>query len=329
MTPTSSSSPMPVWVRAIRVEAEGIRSFELWPSVGELAEAEAGAHIDVHLPGGVIRQYSLTNPGESHRYIIGVNRDLKSRGGSRYLHEQIRVGDELAIGVPRNHFRLNETAQHSVLVAGGIGVTPLYAMARRLTELGRPWTFYYCARSHERAAFLPELSSLAASATQGILHPIFDGEPGQMPLDVRSVAQRYRDADLYCCGPTPLIDAFREACAGLPQERVHVEFFGSGSASTATDEAVPPRKAFQIVLQQSRKTLDVPPEKSVLDVLLANGLPVFSSCREGVCGSCETRVLGGAPEHHDRVLSPEERASGTIMMVCVSRCKGEKLVLDL
>ncbi|WP_454712092.1 PDR/VanB family oxidoreductase [Cupriavidus nantongensis] len=326
---TTPHPPVATRVRSIRIEADGIRSFELWPVTGTLSESEAGAHVDVHLPGGLTRQYSLINPGESHRYIIAVNRDPSSRGGSRYLHEQVQVGDELLIGLPRNHFPLNEAAPHSVLIAGGIGVTPLLAMARRLSRLGRSWTFYYCARTRARAAFLEALAQLAGQAADGTLHCVFDGEPGQAALELAPVVGKHAGADFYCCGPSPLLDAFTEACTAIAPERVHVEFFGA--ARNAQDGSVAQQAArpFQVVLNSSGRTLDVPADRSLLDVLLEHGLPVFSSCREGICGSCETQVLAGEPDHHDRVLTPQERAAGRTMMVCVSRCKGESLVLAL
>jgi len=319
-----------VWVRAIRIEAEQIRSFELCPVAGEqLPVATAGAHIDVHLPNGLVRQYSLLNPGEAKAYMIGVNRDPASRGGSSYLHEAVRPGDVLTISVPRNNFPLHEEAAHSVLIAGGIGITPIFSMAQRLNQLGRPWTLYYCTRTEERAAFLDDLKVLAAAAQDGKLHAIFDQVPGNQMLDLAEVVQRSETehgaaAHFYCCGPGMLLQGFEQATAALPAARVHVEYFSAPVVTTA--EA---GKTFSVTLARSGQTFEIPAGQSILDVLLANGVSVLSSCREGVCGSCETVVLAGEPEHRDAVLSPAERAGNRTMMLCVSRCKGASLTLDL
>ncbi|WP_322056366.1 PDR/VanB family oxidoreductase [Paraburkholderia sp. J63] len=320
-----SAGTLEVEVRGMRVEAETVRSFELWPVVGELPPFEAGAHIDVHLPNGIVRQYSLTNPQERHRYVIGVNRDAASRGGSVHMHDALALGTRLTIGVPRNHFPLDEAAGHSVLVAGGIGITPLLAMARRLNALGRRWDLYYCARTARRAAFLPELRALADAHSGGTLHCVFDGEPGGAPLDLRDVLARHgAEADYYCCGPVALMDAFNAVLASLPPGRIHTEYFKAPEPSSAAGG-----EAFTVRLERQQKSFVVPPGRSILDVLEAHGVPVMCSCREGVCGTCETAVIAGEPDHRDHVLSPDERAANRTMMICVSRCKGEWLALDI
>lgn len=319
-----------VKVRAIRLEAEQIRSFELCPLAGEqLPIVTAGAHIDVHLPNGLVRQYSLLNPGEAKAYMIGVNNDPASRGGSNYLHEVVKLGDVLTISLPRNNFALYEEAAHSVLIAGGIGITPIFSMVQRLNQLGRPWTLYYCTRTEERAAFLDDLKVLAAAAQDGQLHAIFDQVPGNQMLNLDDVVQRSEAehgaaAHFYCCGPGMLLRGFEQATAALPAERVHVEYF-SAPAVASTEGA----KTFSVTLARSGQTFEISSDQSILDVLLANGVSVLSSCREGVCGSCETTVLAGEPEHRDAVLSPAERAGNRTMMLCVSRCKGVSLTLDL
>jgi tetrachlorobenzoquinone reductase len=320
-----------VEVRGIRREAETVRSFELWPLAGDSGESgelppfEPGAHLDVHVSADLVRQYSLTNPHERHRYVIGVNRDPASRGGSMGMHDAVTVGTRLSVSMPRNHFPLNEAATHSVLIAGGIGITPLLAMVRRLCELGRRWDLYYCARTTSRAAFLRELRELADTHPNGALHCVFDGEPGTEPLDIRNVlATHGAQADFYCCGPTPLMEAFTAALANVPPEKVHLEYFKAPEISTPAEG-----HAFTVKLARQQKSLVVAPDRSILDVLQEHGVSVMCSCREGVCGTCETAVLAGEPDHRDRVLSPEERAANHTMMICVSRCKGDALTLDI
>ena len=319
----------PVWVRAIRVEADGVRSFELCPVAGSLPPATPGAHIDIHLPNGLVRQYSLIAGSDGTRYLIGVNRDANGRGGSRHMHEQLQVGAQLNISAPRNHFALHENAAHSVLIAGGIGITPLYAMAARLTELGRAWTLDYCVRTRQRAAFLDALEALARQGN-GRLQLTCDQEPGQASLDLAEVVARHDGAGthFYCCGPAPMIVAYEQACAGLPPEQVHLEYF-SAVPLAADGAGAAADSAFRVRLARSGQSVEIPPGRSILEVLLARGMPIFNSCREGMCGSCETVVLAGQPEHRDRVLSAAERAAGNTMMICVSRCRGEELTLDL
>ncbi|ABR89977.1 oxidoreductase/oxygenase, vanB family [Janthinobacterium sp. Marseille] len=319
-----------VWVRAIRIEAEQIRSFELCPLAGErLPAAAAGAHIDVHLPNGLVRQYSLLHPGESKAYMIGVNRDPVSRGGSSYLHEAVKPGDVLTISVPRNNFPLHEEAAHSVLIAGGIGITPIFSMVQRLNQIGRAWTLYYCTRTEERAAFLDELKTLAATTETGNLHTVFDQVPGNQMLNLaelvqHSEAEHAGAAHFYCCGPGMLLQGFQQATATVAAERVHVEYFSA--PAVASNVAA---KTFSVTLARSGQTFQIPADQSILEVLLSKGVSVLSSCREGVCGSCETAVLAGEPEHRDAVLSAAERADNRTMMLCVSRCKGTSLTLDL
>ncbi|ACD18622.1 PDR/VanB family oxidoreductase [Paraburkholderia phytofirmans] len=322
-----SSETFEVEVRGIRIEAETVRSFELWPVSGELPPFTAGAHIDVHLSHGMTRQYSLTNSLERHRYVIAVQRDPGGAGGSMSMHDSVALGSRLIVSAPRNYFPLNEAAVHSVLIAGGIGVTPLLAMVRRLCQLGLSWDFYYCARVPARAAFLSELKELAATTyPDRALHCVFDGEAGVTSLNLGDVRAAHRpDSDFYCCGPAPLMDAFSTTFASLPPERVHLEYFKAPVADTLGEA----EGAFTVTLSRQGKTLVVPPNRSILEVLRENGVPMLSSCRQGICGTCETRVVEGVPDHRDHVLTPAERASNQTMMICVSRCKGEALTLDI
>lgn len=327
------STVLNVTVTARREEAVGIISLELRAADGRtLSPFAAGAHIDVQLPVPdaqsrfLVRQYSLCNdPAERHRYVIGVGRDPNSRGGSAWLHDRLHVGDMLRISTPRNHFPLDESAAYSVLVAGGIGITPLLAMGRRLSALGRPWTLYYCVRTPERAAFLEALRALPVR-----LVPVFDGVPGGQPLDLAKViAEAPADAHLYCCGPAPLLEAFERAAAGRPQQQVHVEWFKPRAPAADPQATVRSERPFGITLARGGMTLHVPAGKSILDVLIEAGVPVQHSCCDGVCGTCETRVIDGMPEHRDAVLLGEAANTADRMMVCVSRSVGPHLTLDL
>lgn len=313
-----------VRLKVIRYEAQGISSFELRPMPGrELAPFTAGAHIDVHLPNGLMRNYSLCNAqSESHRYVIGVNRDPNSRGGSRFMHETLHVGDVLTIGAPRNNFALAEDAEHTVLIAGGIGITPLWCMIQRLEELGRSWELHYSARNRQSAAFLDELRALGEQA-RSRLHLNFDAESGGQFLDLRAiVAHGPPGAHLYCCGPLPMLDAFEQATAQLAPERVHREYFAAKDAPDTSG-------GFAVELAKTGRTLVVPAGKTILDTLLDEGIDVPYACGEGICATCETRVLAGIPDHRDLVLSPDEQAANDRMMICCSGAKSDKLVLDL
>jgi ferredoxin-NADP reductase len=271
----------------------------------------------------MLRSYSLSNScAERGRYVVGVLRDRASRGGSRCVHEALRIGMKLVISVPSNNFVLQEDANHSVLVAGGIGITPLLCMARRLVALGRSFEMIYSARSRGGAAFVAELQSLGMP-----LHLHFDNEQGGPP-DLRALlARRSPDArtHYYACGPAVMLDAFEKICAELGHVEAHIERFTAVEIAASVDA----RTSYAVELKRSNKTITITPEKSLLDTLLDAGIDVPFSCSEGVCGTCETKVLSGEPDHRDSVLSAKERASNTVMMLCVSGCKSERLVLDL
>jgi ferredoxin-NADP reductase len=315
-------------VTSVSPIAEGVMSIELRPAMGtSLPEFSAGAHVDIHLPHAaapLTRQYSIcSDPADATRYLLAVALEPGGRGGSRYVHEHLRAGQVVEISRPRNNFPLVEDARHSILVAGGIGVTPLVAMARRLSALGRPWTLYLCARTPARAAFLRE----AIDLPHGQVVPVFDGVPGMASLDLqRVVAAAEAGTHFYCCGPRPMMEAFGRATAALQPSHVHTEWFAAPSAPAhkpASDES------FEVHLQKSGKVLRVATDESLLDALLRGGVPIASSCRDGICGTCEVRVISGTPEHRDCVLSTEDAARGDRMLPCVSRCRGDKLVLDL
>jgi ferredoxin-NADP reductase len=307
-------------LRSIVFAARDVHLYELVPAdPAALDGRSAGAHIDVLLPTGVLRQYSLVRAdGDDSSLWIGVKREAESRGGSSWLHDHARVGTTLKISAPRNHFALDETAPHSVLIAGGIGVTPIRAMVARLEALGRSWELHYAARSREDAALADELEALG-----GRVRFHFDeGDPARM-LDLGAlVAAGRAGAHFYCCGPKPMLAAFETATAALPAERVHLEYF-------AAKEDAAKDGGYTVELARSGKEFAIPPGQSILEVLEAAGIRVPHSCQEGVCGSCETGVLSGTPDHRDSVLSAGERERGDVMMICCSGCVGDRLVLDL
>ena len=307
-------------VKTATWEAPNIVSYDLRSlEGGELPAFTAGAHIDLTLPNGLIRSYSLTNPQcERHRYVIAVQRDRASRGGSKWLHENLRAGDILAVNGPRNNFSLNEAAASSLLIAGGIGVTPILCMVERLAALQRDWQLVYCARKRSDTAFVETLSAYGERVRFN-----FDEDPGGAMLDIAQAVRRAPPgAHFYCCGPLPMLAAFEVATAELARERVHVEYF-----SAKEPPAV--QGGFKVVLAKTGREFVVPPGKTILDTLLDAGLDVAYSCMEGVCGTCETKVLEGTPEHRDLILTEQEQAAGKVMMICCSGSKSERLVLDL
>jgi len=304
-------------------EAEGIHSYELRdPDGGTLPPFTAGAHVDLHLLNGMVRSYSLVNPqGDDRRYVIAVQRDRQSRGGSNWVHDRLKIGDTIPVSGPRNNFPLAEEAPNSLFIAGGIGVTPLWCMIQRLAALARPFTLHYCVRTRKEAAFREALQAVSSPGANILFN--FDGEPGGKMLDIPAVvAGAAPDTHLYCCGPLPMLGAFEEATKDLPRERVHVEYFTAKEAPAAEG-------GFTVVLAKSGKSFVIAPGKTILETLNDAGMDVPCSCLEGVCGTCETRVLEGTPDHRDVVLTEAERKASKTMMICCSGAKTEKLVLDL
>jgi tetrachlorobenzoquinone reductase len=319
VTDQVKDSPLSVRLNAIRYVARDTSIYELTNVAGTpLPPYAPGAHIDLHLPNGIVRQYSLLEPEPSgETYSIAVKRDPASRGGSRSVHEELRVGQTLTISAPRNNFPLVENASHVILLAGGIGITPIWCMAQRLHKLGRSWALHYACRSRADMAFLDALAEM------GKAHFHFDDENQGKVLDVGSiVAGAPRDAHLYCCGPTPMLQAFEQATASWPRAQVHVEYF--------TPKPQPAKKGgFVVELARSGQEFVIPEGESILQVLLNAGVDVDYSCELGICGACEQRVLAGTPEHRDAILSEEEQAANTRVMICCAGCKSERLVLDL
>ncbi|MGT2455173.1 PDR/VanB family oxidoreductase [Cupriavidus basilensis] len=318
-------------LHAIHWLAEGIHGFELRPSDAQTWPAvTAGAHIDLFLPNGLVRSYSLVNlQGECHRYVIAASLEPADRGGSRYLHETLRVGATIAISAPRNSFPLRESARHTVFFAGGIGITPLWSMAQRLSYRSGSWALYYAARARENAAFADELVALAKE-TGNTVHLNFDGGAKEKMLDIRGiVASCADDVDLYCCGPVPMLRAFEAACEGRDPAQVHREYFAAPQPVTPPEAGAGAGDAFTVILSRAQKRLIVGPGTNILEAVLDAGVEVPYSCMSGVCRACETGVLAGIPDHRDLVLSDAERAAGSTMMICCSRAQSGELTLDL
>jgi ferredoxin-NADP reductase len=311
-----------VQVADVGAQALDVMSLELRAvGGGELPPFEPGAHLDVHLPNGLVRQYSLTNDWrERDRYVIGVARVADSRGGSSFVHSSIRSGAQLTIRGPINNFALDPRAERFLFIAGGIGITPIMAMVRWCVANGKPWRLIYAARSRQRAAFYEELCGLARDSAQ--FH--FDDECGQV-LDVAQAVAGWNEGEwIYCCGPAPLMDSVKALTGHLPAGTVRFEWF-------TTPESDEPQEsnAFKVRLERSGVEFDIPENKSILEVLEENGIEHPFSCREGLCGTCLTNVLAGEPDHRDYVLSDEERESGKLMTICCSRSKSPQLTLDL
>ncbi|GAA2365674.1 PDR/VanB family oxidoreductase [Streptomyces cuspidosporus] len=302
-------------VRRMTWEAEGVLSVELVRPDGKPLPAwTPGAHLDLHL-GGHVRQYSLCgDPDDPTTYRLGVLHEPSSRGGSRHVHTTLRPGHTVRATGPRNHFAL-EPASSYVFLAGGIGITPILAMARRADRDGIPYRLVHGGRSRATMAFGAELARLTGEVSR-----VPQDEQGHPDL-AAALRDLPADALVYACGPEPLLKAVEEAC---PAGRLRVERFAAPAAPRTGDDT-----AFEVECRASGVTLTVDADTSVLEAAERAGLPVTSSCRDGICGSCETRVLAGTPDHRDFLLSEAERAGGETMMLCVSRCASGRLVLDL
>ncbi|MFG1644259.1 PDR/VanB family oxidoreductase [Amycolatopsis sp. NPDC049252] len=303
--------------------ADGVVRLTLRHPGGRLLPAwEPGAHVDLVLTAELTRQYSLCgDPKDRSVLQVAVLREAAGRGGSEYVHDVLAEGQRLRVRGPRNHFALTE-AKRYLFIAGGIGITPILPMLSRVAELGRDWTLVYGGRTRSSMAFRTELETGYPGHVE--IHP--QDERGLLDLPVL-LAEPGEDADgtvVYCCGPEALLAAVELQCTDWPSEVLHVERFapkaGAGDG---------PRAAFEVELEQTGTVLAVPPGRSILDVVRESGVDVLSSCEEGTCGTCETGVLAGVPDHRDSVLTAEEQAVGDAMMICVSRSCSPRLVLDL
>ncbi|MFG6446180.1 PDR/VanB family oxidoreductase [Microbacterium sp. P07] len=313
MSPQPEISDIHVRVRGLVREAEGVLSVELEPLSGALPSWTPGAHIDLLLPGAPVRQYSLCGDPSAPRYRIAVLRESESRGGSRAIHERLRPGDEVVLREPKNHFAL-EPAPEYLFIAGGIGITPLLPMVRRAQAAGVRWRLLYLGGSRTRMPFLEELDALGGDVTV-----IARDEGTRADLIVEVAASPA--ALVYACGPERMLSALAEAVPDA-ETRLRLEYF------SAPEVEYEPGGPFRIRLDRSGLELDVTPGESILEVMRGAGVEVLSDCEEGICGSCETRVLDGEPEHRDFVLTAQEKTRGDCLMVCVSRAACPLLVLD-
>ncbi|MDN5842680.1 MAG: PDR/VanB family oxidoreductase [Alcaligenaceae bacterium] len=290
---------------------------------GALPEFSAGAHIDVHVPGGLIRQYSLSSDcSESSHYRIGVLREPNSRGGSVILHDRVQAGDILQISAPRNRFAL-VPAQRSILLAGGIGVTPLMCMARQLQAQGAQFEFHYCSRSRERMAYLQEISDSEFSG-QACFH--FDNDEASH-MDLNAVLSAPdRQTHVYICGPAGFIDYAigRAQALGWPESNIHFERF----AATEHQAPLVGDQTFQVKLASTGEVFDIPADEPITKVLDRQGVFIPVSCEEGICGTCLTGVVEGVPDHRDSYLTDEEHAANDQFTPCCSRSKSPMLVID-
>lgn len=307
------------------IEAHDICSFELVDAEGStLPPFSAGSHIEVHLGSSMVRQYSLCNdPRETHRYVIAVLREPASRGGSLAMHA-LMPGAELRISNPKNHFALAHDASHHLLIAGGIGITPILCMAERLANIGASFTLHYCSRSPDRTAFAQRLRSAPFAAGVHFHH---DDGPAAQRFDVTAVVANPRpDIHLYVCGPSGFMDSVLAAArhAGWPETALHREYFAATGAPAAEQGG-----AFEVQIASSGALVRVAPQQSVVAALAAAGIEVPVSCEQGVCGTCLTRVISGTPDHRDMFLTDEERARGDRFTPCCSRAISRRLVLDL
>ncbi|RQS68224.1 flavodoxin reductase [Burkholderia sp. Bp8963] len=323
--PAARHARLTVRVASKTIEADGVCAFELTDPAGrKLPPFAAGAHIDVHLGDGLVRQYSLCgDPRERRRYLIAVLRVTHSRGGSAAMHERIHEGDLLEIGAPVNHFALDETAPRSLLLAGGIGITPIIGMAERLAWHDADFELHYCARSRSRAAFVQRLAC-APFAGRARFH--FSDTRAEQRFDIERVLDSQSQAThLYVCGPAGFIDAVLRAARnrGWPERQLHCERFAPAAQVHAA------ARAFDVQLASTGKVYRIPVDKSVAASLAEHGVRIPTSCEQGVCGTCVTRVLAGDVEHLDCVLTPAQRERHGHFTPCCSRAKGDLLVLDI
>jgi ferredoxin-NADP reductase len=318
--------------------ADGVVALSLVPNdPAPLPPWTPGSHIDVRLPGGLVRQYSLCgDPANPLGWRVAVLLAPDGRGGSALVHRVLAEGDELTVSMPRNHFKFRGASSY-LFIAGGIGITPLLPMIAEAERIGRPWRLAYAGRSRSTMPFLSELDRYGGKVTlwpgdetgrmdlAALLATIAPGTGAPRPGEAAD-ASRPLGTAVYCCGPVPLLDDVARHCdaLGLPAGTLHVERFTAqdGASGNAGD-------AFEVELASSGQVIAVGDGQPVLSALRAAGVEVLSSCEEGTCGTCETGVLSGVPDHRDTVLTPDERAACDLMMVCVSRSRTPRLVLDL
>jgi ferredoxin-NADP reductase len=322
---TTESARLSVQVVRKRLEAQDLCTFELADPLGNpLPSFSAGSHVDVHIRDGLVRPYSLCNdPRETHRYLIGVLRTADSRGGSSAMHDDIEEGDLLEIGAPRNHFQLAHGAKRSLLIAGGIGVTPLLCMAERLANFGADFEMHYCTHSQERTAFVERIRQ---SAFADHVHFHFSSGPDEQRFNAGAVLARPpRDTYLYVCGPKGFMDMVLDTARrkGWPEDRLHREYFASPVQASENDTE------FSVKIASTGRSYLIAKDQTVVAALAPFGIAIPTSCAQGVCGTCLTRVIDGEPEHRDLYQSDVDRARNDQFTPCCSRSKSQVLVLDL
>ena len=316
-----------VRITQIRYEGKGINSYELTSPTGkQLPPFDAGAHIDIHLKNGIIRQYSLCNSSaERDRYVIAVLKDENGRGGSRAVHEGLSAGDVVTISKPRNHFALTREAKKIILIAGGIGVTPLKAMAHELEGRGIDFELHYCARSPEAAAFGQELEGMHRT---GKLHYHFDDGAASNQLDIKKLlAQSTSGTHVYYCGPAGFMAACADAASHWPKGTVHFEHFKAPEQPKREAGSAEHSNGCEVTIASTGQVIQLKPEQSLADALNEAGVAVATSCCAGLCATCKVRYLEGEVEHNDFILSDGERLE--YLTLCVSRPTSRTLVLDL
>lgn len=324
---SAPDTPLRVRVSRKRSEAEGICSLELVPVSGTLPPFTAGAHIDVELPtsgGTLVRQFSLCNdPDRAQHYQIAVLRETESRGGSQAVHDTVAEGDVLHVSAPRNHFPLATDAPFHLLLAGGIGITPLLAMAEHLSHTKAPFALHLASRSRERTPFRERI---AGSGFAGNTQQHFSSGDAARRLDIDNTLRAApQGSHLYVCGPQRFIDAALDSARALgwPEARLHREYFAAAPVATTGDGG------FELEIASSGKVIAVLPQQTALQALNDAGLDVPSSCEQGVCGTCLTGVKSGRPDHRDLYLTDEEKQANDQFLPCCSRAHSDRLVLDL
>ncbi|MGU7783274.1 PDR/VanB family oxidoreductase [Burkholderia sp. PU8-34] len=312
-------------VSDVRTCSHDVKLFELTPLGTEnVPDFEPGSHVDIALPTGIVRSYSLVNgPDVRDRYRIAVKREPLGRGGSTWLHDHVALGTVLQVSQPRNAFPLDVSATHSVLIAGGIGITPILSMIQMLEALGRPWTLHFAAASSSSAPMLDEVLALGCASHVGTVRASIKDFPNAVKLDLDTIVREApAQSHFYCCGPARMLEAFDAATVSTPTHRVHSERFLSDKTA-ASDHA------FKVKLAISDREVLVSAGQTIVEALRTAGISVPTSCEQGVCGACETRVISGIPDHRDLVLTSDEQARNDIMMLCCSGSKSDLLVLDL
>ncbi|MEA5453758.1 PDR/VanB family oxidoreductase [Sinomonas sp. JGH33] len=307
-------------VKQMTWEADGVLSVSLvHPDGKSLPEWQPGAHIDLTLKGSLVRQYSLCgDPTDESLYRVAVLREQAALGGSEYVHEALRPGHRIHVAGPRNNFALI-AAERYVFIAGGIGITPILGMIRLAESAGADWVLWYGGRRRQSMAFLDELESYGDR-----VNVVPEDQYGR--LDLAAILDAPQDGTLiYCCGPEPLLAAVEERTASWPEGSLQVERF----KARAVEAPAEGEQGFTVECHRSGRSVDVAAGCSIVDALASAGVRVPTSCRDGICGTCETKVVEGVPDHRDSVLSASEKAKGTCMMVCVSRSRTPRLVLDL